>query len=147
MNADNMLMRLTMFAQTSAVLVAVPLSPDTGGGYRLLPITAVHHHDLAPEVVDHERAVEIFTGPWDESATETPQVTATLADICKRLALHHDDAHVRVGIPNGDHHRMMAVEMVGFAGDGVLVAGKMPVQLIVEPWDGPSHVIRMRSAA
>src|SRR5712664_894787 len=97
MNADQMLMRLRSFSSDTPLLVAVPLGPNDAGSHRLLPIDAVHHHGLAPEEIDHERALEIFTTPWE--AEPLMAMTATIGEVCSRLDQHHEDAHVRVGVP------------------------------------------------
>ena len=145
MNADEILMRLKMFSPDMSVRVAVPVS---GGNNKVLSILAVHHHGLDKDVVDHDRGgVEIFTSAW-ETVSDSSE-TVTVKDIVARLEKHHDDAHVRVGVPwdpdptirDRDHHGILMIETVGFA-KAALVGDRVPIELITEPWDSLSMIVR-----
>jgi hypothetical protein len=140
MNAAEILIRLKAFAPDTPVSVAVPLGPGGGDGHKLLPILDVYHHGLAPGIVELERGgVEIFTSGWDEPANVA---SATVKDLIHKLSAHPDEAHVRVAIGNGDHHRVMTVDTVGFAAGAVPINGRLPLQLFVEPWDSLTMVVR-----
>jgi|SRR5215469_13637099 len=137
MNASEMLPRLRAFAPDSPLEVAVPVA---GGGSRVLPIVAIHHSGYDPSVVDHDRGgLEMFTPAWDAPAPHPTGIG--IGEIVARLEQHKDDAHVRVAVPiDGVHpYRALYPKTVGFAVEAKVTGGKLPVQIITEPWEGLMH--------
>src|SRR5438309_1348753 len=144
MNADEVLLRLRAFAPNTPAMVAVP----TNEGNRLLPIISVHHHGMDPDEIDHDRGgVEMFTPRWDDPP-QPPFATATVNEVISRLEKHHEDAHVRIGVPlpdhpGGAHHRILHVELVGFGKEPADESGRLPIELVTETWESLAQIIRM----
>lgn len=143
MNANEVVMRLKAFEPSTPVWIAVPAGQGGGGPNKLLPIVRMGHHGLLEDhVSDHPQAgLELFTPPWNASASPPGRVVTT-SEIIERINMHHDETNIRIAVPMTDYHRILHIETVGFGKEATPDGDVLPVELITEGWESLAPIIR-----
>ena len=120
------------------------------GRSRRMPIISVGHHmdafETPPEVIDQNVAVELFVDPWPTGNWWENQPVqgeaVTVQQIIDELGSKHQESDLRVAVPTDEgHHRVLAIEAMGFAGDRA-VDEPLTLDLSVGAWDDMHRIIR-----
>jgi hypothetical protein len=131
MTVGELINRLKLVPKECHVQAAVP----EAGTRTVKMLGRCHHHGRDEEHVDPAQPVEIFAG-------DKPM---KVQDLVRRLHKFPAESLVRVALDNGDHHRMLDIDVVGFGADGDPPPVEMTTERLDSVENGGSAVVRLNN--